>query len=503
MQINIGSFLTKRAQHSPNMEALVIGGLRFTYKELNERSNRLANAMKSAGIGPGDRVAYLGLNETEFFDLYFGLGKLGAILVPVNFRLAPPEVLYIINNCEASKVVVGTDFFPVIDAIKGDLCTNSIYALGDSIPEWAQSYSDFLASGSPDEPVHVGGDDDTLTILYTSGTTGKPKGAELTHAGYFHEAVNLRATLGDVGTKMLMPLPLFHIGALAPVPHCVQFGMTMVFQRAFDPAEFLQLLATENISWFGSVPQVLMFLRSVPQFETFDWSSIRMALVYAAPVPVTLIKEFAEKGMNVRQLYGMTECTGPAAVIDADKAIVKAGSTGPAMFHCDIKLVDDKGEEVPTGELGELLLLTTHPMKGYWNNPEATASTIIDGWIHSGDMAKMDEDGYLYILDRKKDMIISGGENIYPAEVEDTLLSHPAIADVGVIGVQDEKWGEAVKAVIVLNKEQSLTQDELIEWCRDKLARFKTPKQVVFAEEIPRTPTGKILKRILRDQYNQ
>ncbi|SHK00791.1 AMP-binding enzyme C-terminal domain-containing protein [Desulfatibacillum alkenivorans DSM 16219] len=302
---------------------------------------------------------------------------------------------------------------------------------------------------------------------------------------------------------MLMPLPLFHIGALAPVPHCVQFGMTMVFQRAFDPAEFLQLLATENISWFGSVPQVLMFLRSVPQFETFDWSSIRMALVYAAPVPVTLIKEFAEKGMNVRQLYGMTECTGPAAVIDSDKAIVKAGSTGPAMFHCDIKLVDDKGEEVPTGELGELLLLTTHPMKGYWNNPEATASTIIDGWIHSGDMAKMDEDGYLYILDRKKDMIISGGENIYPAEVEDTLLSHPAIADVGVIGVEDEKWGEAVKAVIVLNKEQSLTQDELIEWCRDKLARFKTPKQVVFAEEIPRTPTGKILKRILRDQYNQ
>ncbi|MBI9075427.1 MAG: long-chain-fatty-acid--CoA ligase [Desulfatibacillum sp.] len=503
MQINIGSFLSKRANHSPNLEALVIGDLRLNYKELNERANQLAHALKGQGVKRGDRVAYLGLNEPEFIEMYFGMAKLGAILVPVNFRLAPPEVQYIINDCQASLLVVGPDFFPVIAAIKDDICCKRTYALGDAPPDWASSYNDLVRSASTDELEHIGGDDDTLTILYTSGTTGKPKGAELTHSGYYAESVNLKATLGDVGVRMLMPLPLFHIGALAPVPHCVQFGMTMIFQRAFDPANFLHLLATENISWFGSVPQVLMFLRSVPQFETFDWSSIRMALVYAAPVPVTLIKEFAEKGMNVRQLYGMTECTGPAAVIDSEKAIVKAGSTGPAMFHCEIRLVDDQGKDVPTGELGELLLLTTHPMKGYWNNPQATASTIIDGWIHSGDIAKMDEDGYLYILDRKKDMIISGGENIYPAEVEDTLLSHPAIADVGVIGVSDEKWGEAVKAVVVLNKDQALSQEELIEWCRDKMARFKTPKEVVFTEEIPRTPTGKILKRVLRDQFNQ
>ena len=211
MQINIGSFLSKRANHSPNMEALVVGGLRFNYKELNERANRLANAMKAKGLQPGDRVAYLGLNEAEFMDLYFGLAKLGAILVPVNFRLAPPEVQYIINNCEASELVVGTDFFPVIEAIRDNVSTKSIFALGDTIPEWATSYNAFVAAASPDEPEHVGGGDDTLTILYTSGTTGKPKGAELTHAGYFHEGVNLRATLGDVGNP--------HAHAPALVPH--------------------------------------------------------------------------------------------------------------------------------------------------------------------------------------------------------------------------------------------------------------------------------------------
>ncbi|MEW5736061.1 MAG: long-chain-fatty-acid--CoA ligase [Thermodesulfobacteriota bacterium] len=503
MQINIGYFLYKRALLSPKKEALVVGSLRYTYQQLNERANKLANAMRKAGIKRGDRVAVLALNEPEYFELYFGLGKIGAIMVPINHRLAPPEVAYIAEDCGAPILVFGPEFAPVVDAIRQNIPADTLLALGPSTPEWAKSYEDVVGPASSEEPEHEGGDDDTLTILYTSGTTGKPKGAMLTHAGYYGNSVNLASTFGDIGDRLLMPLPLFHIGGLAPVPMCVHFGHSMIFQKAFDPGNFLALIKTEGITWFGSVPQVLMFLRSVPDFETFDWSRIKMALVYAAPVPVTLIREFAAKGMEVRQLYGMTECTGPAVVIDSEYAVQKAGSCGLPLFHTDIRVVDDKGNDVAADEIGEVLIRTTHLMKGYWNRPEATADTIRDGWLYSGDLAKKDADGFLYILDRKKDMIISGGENIYPAEVEDCLMAHPKVADVGVIGAPDEKWGEAVKAVVVPKKGETLTQDEVISWCKDKLARFKTPKQVVLTDAIPRTPTGKILKRVLRDQYNK
>jgi acyl-CoA synthetase (AMP-forming)/AMP-acid ligase II len=502
MQINIGYLLYKRALLSPKQEALVVGDVRYDYRELNERSNRLANAMSAMGIRRRDRVAVLALNEPEYLELYFGLGKIGAVMVPINHRLAPPEVAYIVNDCEASILIFGPEFLPVVEAIRGQIKVETFMGLMEAPPDFAKAFGAITGAAEASEPEHVGGDDDTLTILYTSGTTGKPKGAELTHIGYYNNSVNLKCTLGSVGYRMLMPLPLFHIGALAPVPMCVHFGQTMIFQKAFDPAGFLAAIQTENISWFGSVPQVLMFLRSVPQFDTFDWSRIKLALVYAAPVPVTLIKAFAEKGMEVRQLYGMTECTGPATVIDAEHAIHKAGSCGLPFFHTDIRVVDDSGNDVAPEEIGEVLIRTTHPMKGYFKKPDATAETIRDGWLYSGDIAKKDEDGYLYILDRKKDMIISGGENIYPAEIEDCLLGHPGIADVGVIGTKDEKWGEVVKAIVVLKPETSLNQEEIIEWCSGKLARFKTPRIVIFAKEIPRTPTGKVLKRLLREKYN-
>ncbi len=502
MKINVGYLLYKRAMLSPKLEALVVGDVRRSYRELNERSNRVANAMLKMGIKRGDRVAVLALNEPEYLELYYGLGKIGVVLVPLNFRLAPPEVAYIANDCKAETFVFGKEFAPVVEAIRDQIPAETFLAIMDTPPDWAQSYEAVIGAAPTDEPGHVGGDDDTLTILYTSGTTGRPKGAELTHKGYYHNSVNLKATLGDIGNRLLMPLPLFHIGALAPVPMCAHFGQTMIIQRAFEPAAFLKLIQTENISWFGSVPQVLMFLRSVPEFETFDWSTIKLALVYAAPVPVTLIKAFAGKGMEVRQLYGMTECTGPATVIDSEYAIQKAGSCGPPFFHTDIRVVDLSGKDTAPEEPGEVLIRTTHLMKSYYNNPEATAQTIKDGWLYSGDIAKMDADGFLYILDRKKDMIISGGENIYPAEVEDCLLSHPSVADAGVIGAPDDQWGEAVKAIVVLKKGENLTSEGLIDWCKGKLARFKTPKEVIFTEEIPRTPTGKVLKRLLREKFN-
>jgi acyl-CoA synthetase (AMP-forming)/AMP-acid ligase II len=503
MRMNIGSFLAKRAKLSPRKEALVLGDVRLTYAQMNQRCNRFVNSLERMNIRAGDRVAILALNEPEYFDLYFGLGKIGAIMVPINHRLAGPEIQYIINDCQAKLLVFGKEFAPVVESIHADLACDHFVAIMDAPPAFAISFKALTEGASDTEPeIHCGGDD-TLTILYTSGTTGKPKGAELTHDGYFGTSVTLRATFGEIGDILLMPLPLFHIGALAPVPMCVHFGMKMVFQRAFEPKNFLELLQTEKITWFGSVPQILMFLRQIPNFDKFDWSNVRMALVYAAPVPVSLIKDFAASGIEVRQLYGMTECTGPATVIDGENAIKKAGSCGPAFFHNDIRLVDMEGKDVGPEEMGEVLISGTNLMKGYWKRPDATAAALKDGWLYSGDMAKMDADGFLYILDRKKDMIISGGENIYPAEIEDLLLGHPKIADAGVIGCPDDKWGEAVKAVIVLKDGEELTPEQLVEWCQGKIARFKIPKKVEITSEIPRTPTGKILKRVLREQFQE
>lgn len=503
MTINIGNFLTRRAMLSPNKEGLVCEGVRRTFSELNVRANKLAHAMKKLGVGHGDRVGVLALNEPEYYDLLFGLGKIGAIMVPVNYRLAGPEMAYILDDCGAKVFVFGKEYVDTVESFRKDIPADKFVAIMDDPPEWARSYSDLIGDEPEDEPEIAGGDDDVLTILYTSGTTGRPKGAMLTHNNYYSTSVTMKATMTDTGDTFLVALPLFHIGALAGPPNFVHFGLKAVLLRSFDAKRFLELLEEEKITGFGSVPALLMFLKLVPEFEKYDWSSVQIILVYAAPVPVTLIKEYEAAGIEVRQLYGLTECTGPATVIDGENALTKAGSCGLPFFHSDIRLVNDDGVDVGPDELGEVIIRADNVMKGYWNLPEETAKAISDGWLYTGDLAKMDADGFLYILDRKKDMIISGGENIYPAEIEDCILGHPKVADVGIIGYPDDKWGEAVKAIVVKKKDEDLGESELIEWCRDKMGKFKIPRKVVFAEAIPRTPTGKILKRELRDKYNK
>jgi acyl-CoA synthetase (AMP-forming)/AMP-acid ligase II len=502
MKINIGDFLTRRSRLTPDREGLVCEGVRRTYKELNDRANHLANAMTALGIGHGDRVSILAFNEPEYYDMYFGLGKIGATMVPVNYRLAGPEIQYILSDCESNVLVFGPEYAEVIDSIRNDIPAKEFIAISADPPQWAKSYEALIGDASDGEPEIAGGDDDTLTILYTSGTTGRPKGAELTHAYYYWNSVNLMSTLGlDIGTTNLVALPLFHIGALAAPPWVVHSGGKVVLLRTLDPQRFLELIEEENVTGFGSVPQLLDFLKLVPDFEKYDWSSIRTIMVYAAPVPVTLIKEYEAVGIEVRQLYGLTECN-TGTVLDSENAIEKAGSCGRPFFHTEVRVVDESGRDLPAGEKGEVLLRAPNMMKGYLNRPEETAAAIKDGWLHTGDIGKMDEDGFLYILDRKKDMIISGGENIYPAEIEDALLNNPKVADVGVIGYAHEKWGEAVKAIVVVKEGQTLTEEELIEWCRGKIGKFKIPKSVVVTDAIPRTPTGKILKTELRKQFN-
>lgn len=502
MKINIGEFLTKRSFLTPEREGLVCEKVRRTYRQLNERANRLANAMKALGVGYGDRVALLALNEPEYYDMYFGLGKIGAVLVPINYRLAGPEIQFILSDCAPKAFVFGKEYLGVVDSIRREIPAKELVAITDETMEWAKSYQTLIDSASDQEPGIIGGDDDTLTILYTSGTTGRPKGAELTHLYYYWNSVNLMCTLGlDTGNTSLIALPLFHIGALAGPPWLVHTGGKAVLLRSLDPQRFLELLQEEKVSGFGSVPALLDFLKWVPNFEKYDWSSVKVILVYAAPVPVTLIKEYAASGIQVRQLYGLTECN-TATVLDPENALAKVGSCGKAFFHAEVRVVDEEGQDVGPETKGEVLLRAPNVMKGYWNRPEDTAAAIKDGWLYTGDIGKMDRDGFLYILDRKKDMIISGGENIYPAEIEDALLHHPKIADVGVIGFAHEKWGEAVKAIIVVKPGEKLSEEELIEWCQGKIGRFKIPKAVIFTDAIPRTPTGKILKRVLRKKFN-
>lgn len=501
MRINIGGILTKRTFMTPDREALVCESIRRTYRQLNDRANRLANRMKGLGVNHGDRVGILALNEPEYFDMYFGLGKIGAILVPINHRLAGPEIEYILSDCEAKVLVFGKEFAEVVDAIRNDIPARDLIAISDEPPEWAKSYESVIGEASGEEPEEEGGDDDTLTILYTSGTTGRPKGAQLTHTYYFWNSVNLLSTLGcDVGETTMIALPLFHIGALAGPPYIVHGGGKAVLLRSLDPKRFLELIQEEKVNGFGSVPQLLDFLKLVPDFEKFDWSSIKIILVYAAPVPVALIEEYAAAGIKVRQLYGLTECN-TATVLDGENAIAKVGSCGKPFFHTEVRVVDDNDQDVGPEVKGEVLLRAPNMMKGYWNRPEETEAALKGGWLHTGDVGRLDEEGFLYIMDRKKDMIISGGENIYPAEIEDSLRHNPKILDVGVIGYPHEKWGEAVMAVVAVKEGEELTEAELIDWCRGRIGKFKIPKKVVFTEAIPRTPTGKILKRVLRDEY--
>jgi fatty-acyl-CoA synthase len=502
MDFNVGTFLTKRAELFPNKEAVVCEDQRLTFAQMNERCNKLVYALRRMGVEKGDRVAILAFNEPEYYDLYNAAAKMGTIMVTLNYRLAGPELQYIMEDCGAKAIIFSREFTEVVDSFRADVPVEHFIAIMDDPPEWALSYARIIGDEPGDEPEITGGGDDVLAILYTSGTTGRPKGAMLSHNNFFVTSDTIITTVGMPGDTFLIVLPLFHIGALPGIILCTQFGLRSVLCRTLDPVRFLELLGEEKVTAFGSVPALLQILQAVPDFEKYDWSSVKVILVYAAPVPVTLLKEYAEAGIEVRQLYGLTECTGPAAVIDGEHALTKAGSCGLPMFYIDIILVDEYGNEVGPEELGEVIMKSQNVMLGYWGRPEETAKAIKDGWLYTGDIAKKDEEGYLYIMDRKKDMIISGGENIYPAEIEDFLLSHPKVVDVGVIGFPDEQWGEAIRAVVVVKEGEELTEAEVIEYCQGKIGKFKIPRSVMFAEALPRTPTGKILKRVLRDEYN-
>lgn len=507
MNSNIGYILTKRALLNPDNEALfdVWANKRFTYAELNDRTNQVVNAI-SPMVKKGDRVALLMMNSHEFITAFFAIAKLGAVVVPLNWRLVPDELEFILKDSGSTVLFYSEEFTPSITELhsrgdKTDVAHWIHTGSNDTKPPFAKGFDEIVDPSPTTEPTITAWDDDMLYIMYTSGTTGLPKGVMHTHNTQMEALVTLNATSDFcIGDRYLNPMPLFHVGALTPAITTAYRGLAHVLMRTFDPTKVWELVRDEKINNALLVPAMLSFCRMTYDPATHNHSSLRWFLSGAAPVPKALIEAYAEMGIEIHQVYGLTETCGPACLTTPEDALRKAGSTGKAFFHTDVKIVRPDGSECNTDEPGEVIIRGGHIMTGYWNRPEATAEAIRDGWFYSGDVATRDAEGFIWIQDRLKDMIISGGENIYPAELENVILGHSGVADVAVIGVPHEKWGETPLAVVV-KKDPELDEATVLSHCEGKLAKFKMPTAVRFIDAIPRNASGKALKRDLRLQF--
>jgi fatty-acyl-CoA synthase len=474
---------------SPDRVAVVHEGREWTFREVHRRTDRLAGALRALGVGHGDRVAYLGLNHPRFLETLFAAGKAGAIFVPLNFRLAAPELAYILGDCGARVLVHGAEHAELARQL------DVPHVVG---PE---AYEELEPGPIPEETVSR---DEIAMILYTSGTTGRPKGVALTHANLAWNSLNVLIDVDLAGDEVtLVSGPMFHVAALnqTVLPTFLKGG-TAVLMSAFRPDEAFELIERHRVTYMFGVPAMFQTLSAAPGWERADLSSVRTLICGGAPVPEALITVYRQRGLTFLQGYGLTE-SGPSALfLRRFDDHTKIGSAGTASFFTDVEVRRADGTEVKPGEPGEVVIRGPHVMAGYWQQPEATAAVLDeDGWLHSGDVAVLDADGHAYIRDRIKDMIISGGENIYPAEVEDALYGHPAVAECAVIGVPDPRWGEVGRAIVVLRPGAEAQPTELLGFLAGKIANYKIPKSVVFADTLPRTASGKLVKTRLRADY--
>ena len=497
------------AQHRGEKSALFCAddGREWTYSELDFQANIVANALLAAGVTAGDRVAYLDKNSPEYFTVLFGGAKINAVSVAVNWRLAPPEIEYILNHSQAEVLIIGEEFLPI--AAEMDLpLIKTVAVIGDPGSSGHPSYEQWLVGHEATDPLVPIKQDDTCYQLYTSGTTGLPKGVELTHANFMHCLTDSLAAIKMTEESVnLVCMPLFHISGSGWGVLGLYNGAQSVLLRDVDLPAILGLIPRFGISHSLFVPAVLQFLLATEGCRTTDFSSLRCIVYGASPITESVLVDAMKTfGSDFVQAYGLTETTGAITVLEAqdhDPGGPRAHllrSCGRAVANHKIKIVDkDSGVEVPEGEVGEICVLGPQTMKCYWRNEEATNECYTDDWFHTGDAGYL-ADGYLYIHDRVKDMIISGGENIYPAEIENALMQHPLIADAAVIGVPSERWGETVKAIITRTND-TLDEQGVIEHCRKLLAGYKCPTSIDWMAEIPRNPSGKILKVELRKPY--
>ncbi|MFB4299773.1 long-chain-fatty-acid--CoA ligase [Actinomadura sp. NTSP31] len=504
--------LRERALAQPDRVAYVAGDARLTYREFDRRADRAAAALAAVGVGPGDRVAILDKNSLEYAEQLFGAARIGAVQVPVNYRLAPDEVAYIVNNAQAKVFIVGPEFVPVLDAIAGKLehTTHTVVIGADGGPHLDYAAWTDAADAAP--PAYEGATSDVFVQLYSSGTTGLPKGVMLTHDNFLAalEATN-DAWAVDDATVLMVAMPMYHVAGNVLTVSVVYNGITGVISREPDPTEIARAIERHRVTHIFLVPVLLQFMPLIPEVTACDLSSLELMLYGASPISEEVLRGAMAMlpGTGFMQVYGLTEVTGAITMLPAEDHdpdgpnARRLRSAGLPNSGCELRIVDPAtGADLPPGQVGEIVCRTAQNMKGYWGMAEATASALSDdNWFRTGDAGYLDEDGYLYIHDRVKDMIISGGENIYPAEVENVLMGHPAVTDCAVIGVPDARWGETPKALVVLSED--VPEQQIIDYCRERLAHFKCPTSVERRDAIPRNPTGKILKRQLRAPYWQ
>lgn len=505
----MGEMLERNARLFPNKTAFTCGSESFTFSEHRNRVYRLINSLLELKLTKGSRIAVLSRNSIRYFELYGAADKGGFILVPLNFRLKQQELAFLLKDSGAEVLFYESHYAETVDELKKSLAGVKHYIVMDVPGEL--SYETLLMGASEMEPAVKIDEDDPVYIVYTSGTTGLPRGVILTHRGQYQVSNALALEMGlckdDITLDMM---PLYHTGGHAVAQAHFYRGCTNVITTGFNPEEALKIVEKEGITTMQVVPAMIVDMLNHPDIEKYDTSSLRIIFYASSIMPVSLLKKAINKwGRIFFQAYGLTE-NGPVATVlsiedhhveGPERLTKKLASCGLPSANCDTRVVNEKGKEVRPGEIGEIVIRSEQVMIGYWNKPDLTAKTLKNGWLYTGDLATVDEDGYIYIIDRQKDMIISGGENIYPREIEELLYTHPMVRECAVIGVPHPKWVESVHAMIVLKEQQTATEAEIIAYCKEHIAGYKVPRSVEFIDMLPKNPSGKILKNVLRERY--
>lgn len=511
-------FLRYAVQQYPRKTALVCGEHRFTYKEFGERAARLAGAVRALGVQAGDRVAFLSLNCHRLLEAYYGVPEAGAVLLPLNVRLAPQELVYVLNDAGAKVLFLEKEFLGVVESLRREVPSLETFVMLNAEPEasWLlpKNYDDLLAAASPYYAELMEIDEDSLAeLFYTSGTSANPKGVMLTHRNIYLHALSVCLTFHTKAENVeLHTIPLFHANGWGSAHSVTQVGGTHVMISKFTCAEVFRLIEQERVDSLSLVPVMATALVNSPDRQKYDLSSLQWISTGGAASSPTLVKELEEAfGCPAFSGYGLTE-TSPVlstammktgTEIEGDTRYLRLAMTGYAIPGVELRVVNADGEDIPRDgkTMGEIVARGDGVMAGYWQQPDATAHVMRGGWFHSGDVAVIDEEGNILIVDRAKDIIISGGENISSLEVEKALVAHPGVYEAAVIPISDDKWGEVPKALIVEKPGSNLTEAELIEFCRGRIAHYKCPRSVEFVPALPKTGTGKVLKKVLREQY--
>lgn len=499
--MDLSGWIDGWARQTPDKDAIVADDEVLTYRQFAGRIAAMARALEQdAGVGPGDRVAHLGENSIEQLTLFFACARLGAILVTLNWRLAPPEHLYQLQDSQPRALFADSGFFDHVRTIRNDLQDLRFFGLGAHDDDWEtlKDSTGEITAGSP-------GYETPLLLVYTSGTTGRPKGAVLTQSNVFWNAVNSAHAHDMTSADIILGnLPLFHVGGinnqLTPALHC---GGTVLLHRRFEPGTTLTAIERDKPTLALAVPAMMQALTEHPDWPTTDVCSLRFVMAGSTTVPTAMIQRFHDRGIPIGQIYGSTETCPLSIALRRPDAFNRPGSCGKPAIHVDARIVDGDGNELPDDEPGELLVRGPNVFQGYWQNPEATAAALKDGWFRTGDIARRDSEGFYYIEDRAKDVIISGGENIYPAELEQILAAKADLAEFAVVGRPDPRWDEVPVIVAVPRPGQTVDRSALLALFTDQVARFKQPKDVIVVDALPRNALGKVLKFELRDQLKE